>query len=744
MTESDTIVAETAARIFADLADPQTINRARDDRWKESLWRAMAEAGLTLAWVPEQLGGAGASLAEGFAILGVAGRYALPVPLAETLIAGWLLARARLEAPAGAMTVAPVRPRDRITLNADGTLSGVSRGIPFAQDSQHIAVVATGGKGAHVALVKTADCRVSAGQNLAGESCDSVVFERSKVIRSAPAPANYDASALLLMGATVRSVQAAGALEAILSLSVAYANERVAFERRIGKFQAVQQNLARLAGETAAALAAAGSAADTIAQSSAFDDTVVLEAAAAKVRTGEAAAEGSAIAHQVHGAIGFTNEHVLHRFTLRLLVVAGRFRQRKPLGGGARRAGRQARRPSILAHAGGTLGLAMTNQLRFDQIRLPPACDKLRQEVRAFIAEEVAAGTFVPDRPGHGDTHNRAFSKRVGAKGWIGMTWPKKYGGHERDFLERYVVTEEFRVANAPVRLHFVADRQSGPILLKYAPEHIKQDILPRICRGELCFVIGMSEPGSGSDLFAAKTKATKVDGGWRINGSKIWTSNAHIADYMLALFRTSPPTKENRRHGLTQFLVDMKSPGITVNPIYQMTGQHDFNEVVFDDTFVPDDHLLGEIDGAWKQATSELAYERSGPERFLETFYVLAELVRALGPNPDLRSAEGLGRLVAQLHTLRRMSVSVAGMLQAGQEPVVEAAIVKDVGTIWEQKLPERVRDLSAFLEPGASNRVTLDEQIAFALKVAPKLTIQGGTTEILRGIIARGLGLR
>ena len=386
----------------------------------------------------------------------------------------------------------------------------------------------------------------------------------------------------------------------------------------------------------------------------------------------------------------------------------------------------------------------MSTALNFDQIRLPPECDKLRAQVRAFLAEEVAAGTFVPDRPWHGDGHNRAFSERVGTKGWIGMTWPKKYGGHERTFLERFVVTEEFRVANAPVRLHFVADRQSGPILLKYAPEHIKQDILPRICRGELCFVIGMSEPGSGSDLFAAKTKATKVDGGWKINGSKIWTSNAHIADYMLGLFRTSPPTKENRRHGLTQFLVDMKAPGITVNPIIQMTGQHDFNEVVFEDAFVPDDHLLGEINGAWKQATSELAYERSGPERFLETFYVLNELVRAVGTDPDLRSAEGLGRLVAQLHTLRRMSISVAGMLQAGKEPVVESSIVKDLGTVWEQKLPERVRDLSAFLEPEVSNRVALDEQLAFAFKVAPKLTIQGGTTEILRGIIARGLGLR
>jgi len=282
----------------------------------------------------------------------------------------------------------------------------------------------------------------------------------------------------------------------------------------------------------------------------------------------------------------------------------------------------------------------MSRQLQFDQIRLPPECDALRQQVRAFLADEIANGTFDPHRPGHGDSHDRAFSKRIGARGWIGMTWPKKYGGHERSFLERYVVTEEFRVANAPVRSHFVADRQSGPILLKYAPEHLKANILPRICRGELCFVIGMSEPGSGSDLFAAKTKATKVDKGWRINGSKIWTSNANIADYMIALCRTSPPTKENRRHGLTQFLVDMKNRGIKVNPIYQMSGQQDFNEVVFEDAFVPDDHVLGEVDGAWRQATSELAYERSGPERFLETFYLVLELIRAIGSEPDTRSA--------------------------------------------------------------------------------------------------------
>jgi acyl-CoA dehydrogenase len=389
-------------------------------------------------------------------------------------------------------------------------------------------------------------------------------------------------------------------------------------------------------------------------------------------------------------------------------------------------------------------GFAMTTSLSFDPVRLSPQCEALRTEVRAFLAQEISAGTFEPHHPGYSESYDRNFSRRVGAKGWIGMTWPKQYGGHERSQLERYVVTEEFRVANAPANFHFVADRQSGPILLKYAPEHIKKDILPRICRGELCFAIGMSEPGSGSDLFAAKTNATKVDGGWRINGTKIWTTSAHIANYMLALFRTSPPTKENRRHGLTQFLVNMKTQGITVNPIYQMTGKPGFNEVVFVDTFLPDDHVIGEIDGAWKQATSELAYERSGPERFLDTFYVLPELVRTLGPEPDLRGAEGLGQLVAQLHTLRRMSVSVAGMLQAGKEPVVEGSIVKDLGTVWEQKLPARVRELAALLKPELLNHTALEDQLAHATTIAPKLTIQGGTTEILRGIIARGLGLR
>ena len=312
---SDHIVAGVAARIFADLADPQTINHAKDDAWKTPLWKALAEAGLLLAWIPENFGGSGASVADGFAVLGGAGRFALAVPLAETMLAGWLLSRAGLQAPDGAMTVAPARPLDRITLSTDGTLSGRAIGIPFAADAKHIAVLTDNGV---VALVATKACRIDDGRTPAGDASNLVSFDRVKPI--ATASATIDQAALMLMGAVVRSVQTAGALEALLAMSVAYANERVAFERKIGKFQAVQQNLARLAGEVAAALAVSGSATDTLAQCDNFDDSTFLEAAAAKIRCAEAATEGAAIAHQVFGAIGFTQEHMLHRFTTRMLA----------------------------------------------------------------------------------------------------------------------------------------------------------------------------------------------------------------------------------------------------------------------------------------------------------------------------------------------------------------------------------------------------------------------------------------
>jgi acyl-CoA dehydrogenase len=320
VAESENIVGQTAERIFADLADPQSINRDKTGAWKAPLWQALTEAGLPLSWVPEDCDGSGASLAEGFGVLSAAGRFAIAVPLAETMLAGWLLAQAKIASPPGEITVVPASPKDRIALGADGTLSGRARGVPFASDARHIAVLAHGAGGVSIALVDAASCRIEAGLNLAGDGNDTVTLDNVTPMAIKPAPNGFDQNTLMLMGAVARSLQIAGSLESMLDVSVRYSNERVAFEKKISKFQAVQHNLAKLAGESAAALAAATSAADAIANSSSFDDEVFLEAAAAKVRCSEAAEKGAAIAHQVHGAIGFTSEHILHRYTLRALA----------------------------------------------------------------------------------------------------------------------------------------------------------------------------------------------------------------------------------------------------------------------------------------------------------------------------------------------------------------------------------------------------------------------------------------
>lgn len=320
MAESDNIVVGTAERIFADLADAQTINHDKDGRWRAPLWQALSEAGLPLAWVPEDLGGSGADLADGFGVLVATGRFAIPLPLAETMLAGWLLAQAKIPSPDGEMAVAPARPQDTVVLDGDGRLTGRCRGVPFAKASKHVAVLAAGQDGASIALVETAKLRIQGGLNLAFDDSDTVVFDRVAPVTIKPAPAGFDQTSLMLMGGVVRSLQIAGALEQLLEISVKYAGERVAFEKPIAKFQAVQHNLAKLAGESAAALAAATSAADALAHATGFDDAIFLEAAAAKIRCGEAAEKGAAIAHQVHGAIGFTTEHILHRFSLRALA----------------------------------------------------------------------------------------------------------------------------------------------------------------------------------------------------------------------------------------------------------------------------------------------------------------------------------------------------------------------------------------------------------------------------------------
>jgi alkylation response protein AidB-like acyl-CoA dehydrogenase len=312
------IVVETTQRILRDLCTPALVNEAERGTFPAALWETLEESGLTLAWVPDAFGGAGAEIADGFGVLRAAGEHAVPLPLAETLMAGFLLARAGLTAPAGPMTVAPIHAADRLEVAGDGVLGGAARQVPFARWAKHLVVPARRGGEDCIALVATADCAVKPGQSLAGDPADQVVLHGVRAQRVAPAP-GLDGDALQVLGAAVRSMQMAGALERALNQALQHAVDRVQFGRPIGNFQAIQHALAQFAGEAAAAGAAADAAAEVIALGGRLTEPeIVAEVATAKIRVGEAASVGSAIAHQVHGAMGFTYELSLHHGTRRL------------------------------------------------------------------------------------------------------------------------------------------------------------------------------------------------------------------------------------------------------------------------------------------------------------------------------------------------------------------------------------------------------------------------------------------
>ncbi len=392
----------------------------------------------------------------------------------------------------------------------------------------------------------------------------------------------------------------------------------------------------------------------------------------------------------------------------------------------------------MVGEDGGEAGM---QGLRFDAVELPRAAAEARARVRAFLRAERAAGHYAAHRNSW-NSFDPAFSRRAGAAGFIGITWPRAYGGAEQSSLVRFVVTAEMLAAGAPCGAHWIADRQSGPQILRHGSERVKHEILPRIVAGECFFAIGMSEPDSGSDLAAVRTRAVRDDAEWVINGAKIWTSNAHRAHYLIALTRTGEAGPD-RHGGLTEFIIDLARPGVSVRPIHNLSGGHEFNEVVFQDYRVPDDMRVGAVGEGWRMVTSELAFERSGPDRFLSDYRLLVELIERLRGQDDPRSAEALGRLVAHLAALLRMSTAVAGLLDRGENPAVEAALVKDVGTQFEREIPEIAR-LLVSCEPSLEEDDRFAETLAHVTLHAPSFTLRGGTREILRGMIARGLGLR
>ncbi|OLL19246.1 MULTISPECIES: acyl-CoA dehydrogenase family protein [unclassified Rhodococcus (in: high G+C Gram-positive bacteria)] len=365
----------------------------------------------------------------------------------------------------------------------------------------------------------------------------------------------------------------------------------------------------------------------------------------------------------------------------------------------------------------------------------------LRGEVRRFLREQIEQGRFVP----HVDTWltrwDREFTRELGRRGWLGMVIPKEYGGQGRTFLERFVVTEELLVVGAPVGAHWVAERQIGPSLLRYGTEEQKNEFLPRISRGEMVWAIGMSEPDSGSDLASVRMRAVRIDGGWSLSGTKVWTSGAHESDAFFALARSEPFDPAHRHAGLSQFIVDLHAPGVTIRPILSMGGEHHFNEVHLDEVFVPDDRVLGKVGDGWRQVTSELGFERSGPERILSTYALLAASAGAMAEG-GLPRDPNLGKHVARVSALRQMSFAVSTALQS-HDPDADtaAAVVKLLGTTEEGDIADYVDRITA---SGIPDHPEVEALLRASILQRPGFTLRGGTNEILRGLIARGLGIR
>lgn len=374
---------------------------------------------------------------------------------------------------------------------------------------------------------------------------------------------------------------------------------------------------------------------------------------------------------------------------------------------------------------------------------LPPADDAIRPAIRA-IAAEAAAAAGVDRRVRSWQGYDPAFSRRLGEAGLLGLTLPRRYGGHERGPFARFVVVEELLAVGAPVAAHWIADRQSAPLILNFGSEAQREAYLPRIARGEIFFCIGMSEPGSGSDLASVRTRAERTATGWRVNGQKIWTSGAPHCDYMIALLRTSG-SPDDRHAGLSQLIIDLKAPGVIIRPIRDIAGDEHFAEVFFEDVDLPADALIGEEGEGWKQVTAELAFERSGPERIYSSVVLLDAWIAHLQRvgRDDAATAALVGDFTARLGVLRAMSIACTARLAAGESPVVEASLVKDLGTAFEQALPALIGDDLA-AHPDEAVAADLYRALFYVSHVAPSFSLRGGTREILRGIIARGMGLR
>lgn len=355
----------------------------------------------------------------------------------------------------------------------------------------------------------------------------------------------------------------------------------------------------------------------------------------------------------------------------------------------------------------------------------------LRDQVRELTDTWRSSGRYQPRNDSWLRSFDWEFSRQLARLGLIGITWPKQYGGREGTNLMRVVVTEELLRAGAPVAAHWIADRQIGPAILRHGSERLQREILPGIAAADYLFCLGMSEPTAGSDLAAVRTSAVRTASAWRLTGHKIWTSMAHHATHAYVLARTQ--RTDSKYEGLSEFIVDMDSPGVLVSPIADMSGEHHFNEVRFDDVEIPEHRLIGVEGHGWGQVIEQLSFERGGPERVLSTYPLLMEVMERIDSSSGDAALRQLGVLLSRLSVMRRMYRDVARAMDAGRAPVQESATLKFLGNRFERDVIEFARPILGTEDAGP------DSSYGQAILASPGFSLRGGASEVLLSMIAK-----
>jgi alkylation response protein AidB-like acyl-CoA dehydrogenase len=703
-----------AVRGWAERHCNPSVPRALLDADAEALpsfWGELAAQGWLGLHVDEALGGEGYGLPELAVVLEELGRACAPGPFVPTVLAAAVIQSAGKEIAAGVVpllasggTVGAVALDGRLDAELDGDALRV-QGTLRPVLSGHLA-------GVLVARAGDEWCVLDANEFTATELVSLDATRRVAVVQvdGAVVPAgrrlgDVDNERVREIAAVVFAAESVGVAQWCVDAASEYAKVREQFGRPIGQFQAVKHKCADMLAETELARAAAWDAAR------AADEPAVapLTSAAAAGLAIDAASRAAKDCIQVHGGIGFTWEHDAHLYLKRAMVT------RQLLGPTSA----WRIRAADAARAGARRRLA---------VDLPPEAESLREEV----------GSFVADVKGLDAVEQR---RRLADAGYLAPQWPKPWG-RDASALEQLVIDDEFRKAKVR-RPNISVAAWALPPLMVYGTEEQRQRWIPATLRGEITWCQLFSEPGAGSDLAALTTRAARDDGGWVVNGQKVWTSMAQDADWGILLARTDPDAPKH--DGISFFMLDMKTPGIDIRPLRELTGEAWFNEVFFNDVFVPDDCLVGDAHDGWRAARTTLANERVYMGSGSSIGYGVQGVLRLLdtvGLASDPIALEEAGGLVAEEHALSVLGFRLTLQALGGADPSgSEAAVRKLLGVEHDQRVQE------VGLELLGGEGTVPDGDAAMWVRgflFNRCLTIAGGTSEVQRNVIAeRLLGL-